>query len=155
MNSSSVKTAQAAVRLACRRQQAAKLRSRSRPRSVQSAASFTYEPPPFAPEEVPDLEFELPEYSPSNDAVDVVISGAGPAGVATAARLGSQGLSVVVVDPAPLQHWPNNYGVWIDEFEAMGLQDCFEYEWSKANVWLSESDERCGCAFPAFQCRQP
>lgn len=106
-------------------------------------AAFTYKPPPFEPEEVPVVEVELPKYDAvSNAEVDVVIAGAGPAGIATAARISSQGLTVVVVDPNPLQHWPNNYGVWSDEFEAMGLQDCFEREWSRANVWLGDKDER-------------
>ena len=36
------------------------------------------------------------------------------------------------MDPNPLAHWPNNYGVWCDEFEALGLDDCFEYKWDKA-----------------------
>lgn len=88
---------------------------------------------------------ELPWYN-SEDAppVDVAIAGAGPAGIATAARIAKAGLSVVVVDPAPLQHWPNNYGVWCDEFEAMGLGDCFEHEWPTASVWLGDEDERYG-----------
>jgi hypothetical protein len=106
-------------------------------------STYQYEAPPFDPEPVPDLEIDLPTYDTKrSDAVDVVIAGAGPAGIATAARIASQGLTVVVVDPKPLQHWPNNYGVWSDEFISMGLQDCFEREWSKANVWLNDFDER-------------
>ena len=46
------------------------------------------------------------------------------------------------MDPDPLGGWPNNYGVWVDEFEAMGHGDCFEYVWSKANVWLGENKEK-------------
>lgn len=104
---------------------------------------FSYTPPPFVPESPPCLEIDVPRYDAAkNKTVDVVVAGAGPAGVATAARISSQGLSVVLVDPAPLQHWPNNYGVWCDEFEAMGLEDCFERVWSKANVWIRDGDER-------------
>lgn len=104
---------------------------------------FTYTPPPFFPESPPRLEVDLSQYDAVECRhVDVIIAGAGPAGTATAARIASQGLSVVVVDPSPLQHWPNNYGVWCDEFEAMGLDDCFERVWTKANVWLREDDER-------------
>lgn len=107
------------------------------------STGFKYVPPPFVPEVPPALEVDLPQYN-SKDAppVDVAIAGAGPAGIATAARIAAAGLSVVVVDPAPLQHWPNNYGVWSDEFEAMGLGDCFEHEWQIANVWLDDDDER-------------
>lgn len=42
--------------------------------------------------------------------------------------------------------WINNYGVWCDEFEAMGLEDCFKVVWPKAVVHLSNGEEgvRCG-----------
>lgn len=42
-----------------------------------------------------------------------------------------------VVDPNPLGVWPNNYGVWVDEFQNMGLEDCLEVVWPKAKVWLN------------------
>jgi hypothetical protein len=110
---------------------------------AKRSSGFKYTPPVFVPEEPPQLDMDLPRYSVEEGKhVDVAIAGAGPAGMATAARIAAQGLSVVVVDPKPLQHWPNNYGVWCDEFEAMGLQDCFEREWSRANVWLGDKDER-------------
>ena len=48
--------------------------------------------------------------------VDLVVAGAGPAGVAVAERVARAGFSVCVVDAEPLAHWPNNYGVWVDEF---------------------------------------
>ncbi|KAG2430978.1 hypothetical protein HYH02_013511 [Chlamydomonas schloesseri] len=73
--------------------------------------------------------------------VDLVVAGAGPAGVAVASRVAAAGFSVCVVDPEPLAHWPNNYGVWLDEFQAMGLEDCLHVIWPKAKVWLnSEAD---------------
>lgn len=49
--------------------------------------------------------------------VDLVVAGAGPAGVAAAYRVAAAGFSVCVVDPDPFAHWPNNYGVWLDEFQ--------------------------------------
>ena len=55
----------------------------------------------------------------------------------------SAGFRVCVVDPAPLAAWPNNYGVWADEFEAMGLEDCLEVVWPQAQVHL-DSGERFG-----------
>ena len=73
--------------------------------------------------------------------VDLVVAGAGPAGVAVAYRVAEAGFSVCVVDPEPYSHWPNNYGVWVDEFQAMGLEDCLHVTWPKAKVWLnSEAD---------------
>ena len=67
---------------------------------------------------------------------DVVVVGAGPAGLGVAARVAGQGFRVCLVDPDPEAYWPNNYGVWVDEFEAMGLEDCFETVWDKASVHL-------------------
>ncbi len=68
--------------------------------------------------------------------VDLVVAGGGPAGVAVAQRVAAAGFSVCVVDPEPLGVWPNNYGVWVDEFQAMGMEDCLEVVWPKAKVWL-------------------
>lgn len=73
--------------------------------------------------------------------VDLVVAGAGPAGVAAAYRVAAAGFSVCVVDPDPFAHWPNNYGVWLDEFQAMGLEDCLHVVWPKAKVWLNSQRE--------------
>lgn len=87
----------------------------------------------------PDLE--LPRVDPSKVDFDVVIAGAGPSGLAVAQRIAYAGFSVAVVDPLPLGPWVNNYGVWVDEFEAMGLDDCFDTVWDRAVVHL-DSKER-------------
>lgn len=87
----------------------------------------------------PDLELAM--VSPSETVFDVVIAGAGPSGLSVAERVASAGFSVSVIDPAPLGPWVNNYGVWVDEFEAMGLDDCFETVWNYAVVHL-DSKER-------------
>ena len=50
-----------------------------------------------------------------------------------------EGFRVCVVDPEPLAAWPNNYGVWVDEFEAMGLGDCLEHVWQQAKVYLDST----------------
>jgi lycopene beta-cyclase len=42
------------------------------------------------------------------------------------------------VDPAPLAPWRNNYGVWVDEFEALGHGDCFTRSWPLARVLLTQ-----------------
>lgn len=47
---------------------------------------------------------------PSGSAVDVVVVGCGPAGLALAAALGNRGLSVGLVGPD--SHLVNTYGVW-------------------------------------------
>lgn len=56
--------------------------------------------------------------------------------MAVAERVAAAGFTVCVVDPDPFAHWPNNYGVWVDEFQAMGLDDCLHVIWPKAKVWL-------------------
>ena len=64
--------------------------------------------------------------APQPDVYDVAICGAGPAGLATAAECASRGLKVCVADPALGRDWPNNYGVWIDEVEPLGFDDCVD-----------------------------
>ena len=72
--------------------------------------------------------------------VDLVIAGAGPSGLAVGERVARAGFSVCIIDPQPLGIWPNNYGVWVDEFEAMGLGDCLEVIWPKAKVFLDSDN---------------
>ena len=73
------------------------------------------------------------------DVFDLVIAGAGPSGLSVGSRVAKSGYKVCIVDPYPLSLWPNNYGVWVDEFEAMGLDDCFQKVWSKADVFLDNN----------------
>lgn len=72
-------------------------------------------------EEIPDLPGmeQLDEGRP----LDVLIAGGGPSGLALAACASGNGLSVGVIDPLLKSEWPNNYGVWVDEFEALGMWD--------------------------------
>ncbi|KAF8086250.1 hypothetical protein N665_0630s0001 [Sinapis alba] len=86
-----------------------------------------------------NLDFELPLYDPSlNKVVDLAIVGGGPAGLAVAQQVSEAGLSVCSIDPSPKLIWPNNYGVWVDEFEAMDLLDCLDTTWSGAVVYVNE-----------------
>ncbi|BDA46459.1 Lycopene beta cyclase, chloroplastic [Coccomyxa sp. Obi] len=71
--------------------------------------------------------------------VELVIAGAGPSGLAVAERVSQAGYKVCVIDPSPLAAWPNNYGVWVDEFRAMGLDDCLDHIWDRAEVFLDSS----------------
>lgn len=72
---------------------------------------------------------------------DLAIAGAGPAGLAVAARVSAAGFQACIIDPDPLAAWPNNYGVWVDEFEAMGLDDCLEVTWPQARVYLDSGPD--------------
>lgn len=82
-----------------------------------------------------------PHDSASNVKLDLVVAGGGPSGIAVAERVSAAGYKVCVVDPAPLAHWPNNYGVWVDEFAAMGLDDCLEIIWPQAKVHLDSGEQ--------------
>lgn len=85
-----------------------------------------------------NLEFELPLYDPSKGlVVDLAVVGGGPAGLAVAQQVSEAGLSVCSIDPSPKLIWPNNYGVWVDEFEAMDLLDCLDTTWSGAVVYIN------------------
>lgn len=62
----------------------------------------------------------LPAHDPATTYA-VAVVGAGPAGMALAWQLAKEKVSVVLVDNAFENDWPNNYGVWAKEWEATGL----------------------------------
>ncbi|XVE90354.1 hypothetical protein DITRI_Ditri20bG0070700 [Diplodiscus trichospermus] len=59
-----------------------------------------------------------------------------------AQRVSQAGLSVCSIDPSPKLIWPNNYGVYVDEFEAMDLLDCFNTTWSDAVVYIDDQKRK-------------
>lgn len=89
-----------------------------------------------------NLDFELPLYDPTKGVVDLAVVGGGPAGLAVAQQVSEAGLSVCTVDPFPKLIWPNNYGVWVDEFEAMDLLDCLDTTWSGAHVYIDDQTKK-------------
>lgn len=89
--------------------------------------------------ELTGIDLEVEDQS-KVDVFDLVIAGAGPSGLSVGARVAKAGFSVCIVDPCPLSLWPNNYGVWVDEFKAMGLEDCLQKVWSKSEVFLENND---------------
>ncbi|XP_057473244.1 capsanthin/capsorubin synthase, chromoplastic-like [Actinidia eriantha] len=85
------------------------------------------------------LDFDLSWVDPSDRSrFDVVIIGTGPAGLRLAERVSQYGIKVCCVDPSPLSMWPNNYGVWVDEFESLGLEDCLDKTWPVACVSIND-----------------
>ena len=78
---------------------------------------------------------------------DVAVVGAGPAGSALAWLLGErEGLDVALVDAAADAPWPNNYGVWKEEWAALdalypelGLAGCVDEEWATTECFFGGS----------------
>lgn len=69
--------------------------------------------------------------------VDVLVVGAGPAGVSLAAALAQQGLAVQVLAPTdPADPWPNTYGIWVDELEDLGLTEFLSHRWKDCVVHM-------------------
>ncbi|XP_062172435.1 capsanthin/capsorubin synthase, chromoplastic-like [Alnus glutinosa] len=87
------------------------------------------------------LNFDLPWFDPTSarPQFDVIIIGTGPAGLRLAEQLSCYGIKVCCVDPLPLSMWPNNYGVWVDEFQSLGLEDCFDKTWPMSCVYINEN----------------
>ncbi|EPS58465.1 hypothetical protein M569_16348, partial [Genlisea aurea] len=87
------------------------------------------------------LKFDIPSLLHSSEIrkrFDVVVIGAGPSGLRLAEQVSARGIKVCVVDPSPLSIWPNNYGVWVDEFETLGLEDCLDRTWPTTCVRIDE-----------------
>ncbi|KAG8371154.1 hypothetical protein BUALT_Bualt13G0057200 [Buddleja alternifolia] len=85
------------------------------------------------------LNFDIPWFNPSDrPSFDVIIIGTGPAGLRLAEQVSKNGIKVCCIDPSPLSMWPNNYGVWVDEFESLGLEDCLDKIWPMACVHVND-----------------
>jgi lycopene beta-cyclase len=54
---------------------------------------------------------------------DVVVVGAGPAGLAAATSCAEVGLDTVLVAPSPDAPWTPTYGCWVDELRSLDLGD--------------------------------
>ena len=105
--------------------------------STSKFGNFLDLKPAHQPEPV---DFDLPWCHPSDRSrFDVIIIGAGPAGTRLAEQVSRYGIKVCCVDPDPLSVWPNNYGVWVDEFENIGLEDCLDKTWPMACVYINDS----------------
>ncbi len=70
---------------------------------------------------------------------DALVIGAGPAGTMIAAALSDQGLRVQGLTAIPLRSvWPNTYGIWRDELEALGLTDLLSHAWDDCVSYFSQ-----------------
>lgn len=89
------------------------------------------------------LNIDLPLHSVSDRSeYDVAVIGAGPAGLRLAESVSRHGVRVCCVDPSPLLMWPNNYGVWVDEFDDMALSDCLDHVWPLTAVIIDDHNKK-------------
>lgn len=64
---------------------------------------------------------------------DVLIIGAGPAAIALAASLAEANLHVGGLAPIdPAAPWPNTYGIWRDELDALNLAPLLAHRWTNS-----------------------
>jgi lycopene beta-cyclase len=71
--------------------------------------------------------------------LDVLVIGAGPAGVYLAARLGQAGLSVGGLSPTEvIAPWGNTYSIWVDELEALELTHYLKHRWQDCVVYVND-----------------
>jgi lycopene beta-cyclase len=79
---------------------------------------------------------------------DVAVIGGGPAGYVMAALLARNKHKVALIDPRPLTPWPNNYGSWRAEWEALAsklkmpeLLECVNKHWAVTDFYFGGSFE--------------
>jgi lycopene cyclase-like protein len=72
---------------------------------------------------------------------DVLVLGGGPAALCIAAALADEGLAVALLAPDdPRAPWPNTYGIWGDEVDALGLGHLLEHRWSHTVSYFGPGD---------------
>ena len=71
---------------------------------------------------------------------DLLVIGAGPAGLQMANALEERGLKVEGLSPvSPQEPWPNTYGIWADELEALGMEDFLWKRWKKTTAYMGST----------------
>ncbi|KAG5177810.1 lycopene beta cyclase chloroplast precursor [Tribonema minus] len=102
--------------------------------------SWGQKPSGGAPSQQQDLKKKLKE------PFDVAVIGSGPGGSVMATMLAEKhGLRVAVIDPALERGWVPNYGVWLEEWEALdrlldiGLGACLSRTWSVTDCFYGQS----------------
>ncbi|MGM0558736.1 MAG: lycopene cyclase family protein [Myxococcota bacterium] len=81
---------------------------------------------------------------------DVLVIGAGPAGLAICAALAERGADVACLAPEHPSPWPNNYGVWKDEVESLGISRAFEEVWERPIVFTGDSPRELDRSYVRF-----
>lgn len=70
---------------------------------------------------------------------DVLVIGSGPAGLMMANALEQRGLKVEGLSPEePTKPWPNTYGLWADELEALGMEEFLWKRWTHTTAYMGD-----------------
>jgi lycopene cyclase-like protein len=69
---------------------------------------------------------------------DVVVMGAGPAGLSIAGACARLGLRVVCVAPDPSAIWPQSFAMWAAEADTLGCGGVVEASFAEPAVWLDD-----------------
>lgn len=82
---------------------------------------------------------------------EVLVLGGGPAALCIAAALAGEGLRVALLAPHDARTpWPNTYGIWGEEVDALGLAHLLEHRWSHTVSYFG-----AGAADPADPANAP
>lgn len=70
---------------------------------------------------------------------DVLVIGSGPAGLFLATALAQRGLTVEGLSAIdPQTPWPNTYGIWADELEALGMEKYLGKRWQNTTANMGD-----------------
>ena len=70
---------------------------------------------------------------------DVLVIGSGPAGLFLATALEQRGIRVEGLSATdPAEPWPNTYGIWADELEALGMSDFLSHRWQNTIAYMGD-----------------
>jgi lycopene cyclase-like protein len=79
------------------------------------------------------------------------VIGSGPAALAIAAALAERQLRVTALAPGdPAAAWPNTYGIWGPEVDALGLGHLLAHRWSDCVSWFGPEPSRLGHDYGLF-----
>ena len=67
---------------------------------------------------------------------DILVIGAGPAGLAIARACARQQLNVGIAAPDIHKPWEQTYGVWVDELANTPYANLFKHTWKHPKVWM-------------------
>ena len=77
--------------------------------------------------------------------------GSGPAALAIAAALAERQVAVLAIAPGdPAAPWPNTYGIWGPEVDALGLGHLLAHRWSNCVSWFAAEPCRLGHDYGLF-----